>query len=88
VFVVYVSLFSVIVCGIVNGTVSISHELFSHLSHFLVVNVGKCVDPYCVCSWLDSRRSRRPSHVMWVSITTAWRILSLRMEETAFRCGG
>jgi hypothetical protein len=27
-------------------------------------------------------------HVTWVPVTTAWRILRLRMEETASREGG
>jgi len=29
-----------------------------------------------------------PSQVMLVSVTMAWRILGLRMEETGSRCGG
>jgi hypothetical protein len=25
---------------------------------------------------------------MWVPVTTAWRVLRLREEDTAYRCGG
>jgi len=29
-----------------------------------------------------------PSYFMWAPVTTAWRVLSLRMERTASRYGG
>jgi len=28
------------------------------------------------------------AHVMWIPVTTAWRIFGLRLEETAYRYGG
>jgi len=46
---------------------------------------------WVVTQFSDMRHSNLHSaalHVTWVPVTTAWRILRLRMEETASRYGG